>query len=381
MPELEQTPIISSGEHKWWTCAECDTLFTKSKLLETHARQSRHKAYSCVVCNKAFNLRTAMVRHESSHSKPKKHTCSRCNYAFHRRDHCQDHEAVCGTRPATDSRTISRSRSASAKETTIEAQTVTAQATQNVSRGPNDEVMGAGALSTQPTAEVVTIDRNAWEASVRGRGLPKARSRHHASPSDLRRSSSAVATKSLHQAEIAQLEDSPPSVSSKSPEPTVKQPDGSQYDVCIQSCTYGGCNQRFLTRLGLHDHERYFHSSPSSRPSRNVDLEGVNSWPEKQQHSRTTTPPPLAQPHMVTLSGFLPAAILQQHPVLAAHGWNAMPSPPSTGKPDSRRSLSNSSDGRNFHVEWQGQDQGLDGSQQKLQGQHDGLYMDAFEGR
>lgn len=88
------------AENRIWRCSECRSTFPKSKLLEAHSRHTKHKAYSCTkdaLCRKAFRLRTALIRHEASHSEAKRHVCQRCNKAFHRRDHCQEHETICRT--------------------------------------------------------------------------------------------------------------------------------------------------------------------------------------------------------------------------------------------------------------------------------------------
>ena len=87
-------------DNKLWRCVECLSTFPKSKLLETHARHTKHKAYRCskgTACQSSFSLRTALIRHESSHATHKKHVCRYCDKAFHRRDHCQEHEGICST--------------------------------------------------------------------------------------------------------------------------------------------------------------------------------------------------------------------------------------------------------------------------------------------
>lgn len=98
MCRLARHPPVIPGVHKSWKCFECGMPYSKSKLLEKHSRQTKHKAYGCAkaaACHKAVNMRTALIRHEASHSAQKNHACSRCSKSFHRRDHCQDHEAVC----------------------------------------------------------------------------------------------------------------------------------------------------------------------------------------------------------------------------------------------------------------------------------------------
>lgn len=102
---------VSMSDDKSWRCAECKTPFSKSKLLGTHARQTKHKAYHCrkdATCKKVFHLRTAAIRHESSHSESKNHACSWCKKLFHRRDHCLEHEAMCGValQPPTSRRDL-----------------------------------------------------------------------------------------------------------------------------------------------------------------------------------------------------------------------------------------------------------------------------------
>lgn len=110
-PSLHQEPNIS----KKWKCVECDQVFIQSKLLETHAVDTDHKAYRCTkekACGKVFTLRPSWIRHERSHLAPKAHACYRCAKKFHRKDNCQDHERTCG-RVARRARVPSHSTSMS----------------------------------------------------------------------------------------------------------------------------------------------------------------------------------------------------------------------------------------------------------------------------
>lgn len=89
---------VPANRGRSWTCAECGMMFPKSKLLETHARSTKHQAYRCSrdpLCRKAFGMRTAASRHEAAHSALMKHACSKCSARFRRRDHCLEHEAIC----------------------------------------------------------------------------------------------------------------------------------------------------------------------------------------------------------------------------------------------------------------------------------------------
>ena len=105
---------------KKWKCIECNQVFTQSKLLETHAADTDHKAYRCTkekACGKVFTLRSSWLRHERSHSAEKAHTCYRCAKEFIRKDHCHGHERTCG-RVARRARMSSKSTSVSPTTTT-----------------------------------------------------------------------------------------------------------------------------------------------------------------------------------------------------------------------------------------------------------------------
>jgi hypothetical protein len=87
-------PFVTTNAVRSWRRAGCKALFPQSKLLEKHARQTRHKAYRCAkdtTCRKVFSKRTAAIRHESLHS-AKSQSCSK---VFHRLDHRQEHEDIC----------------------------------------------------------------------------------------------------------------------------------------------------------------------------------------------------------------------------------------------------------------------------------------------
>lgn len=81
--------------------------FLQSKLLATHARNTKHKAYRCSrypTCAKAFGMRTAASRHEANHSASMNHACSQCGKQFRRRDHCLEHDEICSSLPLPTSR-------------------------------------------------------------------------------------------------------------------------------------------------------------------------------------------------------------------------------------------------------------------------------------
>jgi len=98
-PSLNPFLLQDHQTTKEWTCSECKQSFLRSKLLETHAITTDHRAYRCTkekTCGQTFTLRSACSRHERSHSAQKAHACSRCMKSFHRKDNCHDHERTCG---------------------------------------------------------------------------------------------------------------------------------------------------------------------------------------------------------------------------------------------------------------------------------------------
>jgi hypothetical protein len=98
-PSPSPGPLEDPNNSKQWMCSECNDAFSQSKLLETHAIETDHKAYHCTKetsCAKLFTLRSSWIRHERIHSAQKSHACSRCRKRFHRKDNCYDHERTCG---------------------------------------------------------------------------------------------------------------------------------------------------------------------------------------------------------------------------------------------------------------------------------------------
>lgn len=86
------------NDTKTWTCANCTLEFQQSKQLESHARETRHKAYRCTKdkdCNSSFISRSSCIRHERKHRVQRAHICTRCPASFHRSDHLQGHVQTC----------------------------------------------------------------------------------------------------------------------------------------------------------------------------------------------------------------------------------------------------------------------------------------------
>lgn len=80
-----------------WTCDQCQTSFSKSKLLEQHTKEMKHAGYRCAAlgCGKTFTARTSWLSHKKGHTAART-ACSKCSKPFKRKDHCREHEFICG---------------------------------------------------------------------------------------------------------------------------------------------------------------------------------------------------------------------------------------------------------------------------------------------
>lgn len=80
-----------------WTCDQCQTSFSKSKLLEQHTKEMKHAGYRCAAlgCGKTFTARTSWLSHKKGHTAART-ACSKCSKPFKRKDHCLEHEFICG---------------------------------------------------------------------------------------------------------------------------------------------------------------------------------------------------------------------------------------------------------------------------------------------
>lgn len=96
---MQSSSFLPSDHHlpPTWTCDQCQTSFSKSKLLEQHTKEMKHAGYRCAAlgCGKTFTARTSWLSHKKGHTAART-ACSKCSKPFKRKDHCLEHEFICG---------------------------------------------------------------------------------------------------------------------------------------------------------------------------------------------------------------------------------------------------------------------------------------------
>jgi hypothetical protein len=121
----------------------------------------------------------------------------------------------------------------------------------------------------------------------------------------------------------------------------------------LQSSASWGCGRRFAHADAF---GRHFWSEASRvciKPLLDEEAaERQKAWLAEQQQARFAPQPLLAQPRMNVMDKFIPAAVLQQYPALAALDWNALPQGPPTDEEaySGRSSFHISSDGETLEV-------------------------------
>lgn len=98
-PMMQSSSFLTSDHRSplTWTCDQCQTSFSKSKLLEQHTKEMKHAGYRCAAlgCGKTFRARTSWLSHKKGHTAARA-ACSKCSKPFKRKDHCREHEFICG---------------------------------------------------------------------------------------------------------------------------------------------------------------------------------------------------------------------------------------------------------------------------------------------
>ena len=152
--------------------------FPQSKLLETHARNTKHKAYRCSrdpTCTRVFGLRTAASRHEAIHSASMNHACSQCGKPFRRRDHCVEHEEICSPLPVVPT---------PRREPTL-ASDPGARAPVSAQRGEEEIITNSdtfastsAAKDSQPCVDITTPDRSSLRYDIGNNNLTQSHPTH-----------------------------------------------------------------------------------------------------------------------------------------------------------------------------------------------------------
>lgn len=83
---------IVTRSHDGYTCGICQKTFQRRKILRRHERfHTGEKPYSCSQCLKTFVLRKSLRRHTRFHTGERPHKCTQCNKTFRLRDNLKAH--------------------------------------------------------------------------------------------------------------------------------------------------------------------------------------------------------------------------------------------------------------------------------------------------
>lgn len=177
---------VTTNGAKSWDCADCGMTFLQSKLLATHARNTKHKAYRCSnypTCTKTFGMRTAASRHEAQHSALMNHACSQCGKRFRRRDHCLEHEEICPSLPLP----TQRRESSPANDLGVSAP-ISSQRSEGGNTTNSDTFASTSAeKDSQPGIDTTTPDHNSLRYHRNNNDLAESRPTHFHDARGIRR--------------------------------------------------------------------------------------------------------------------------------------------------------------------------------------------------
>ena len=93
----------TSGGGKIHRCAVCRRTFSRSDMLERHARlHTGVRPYACRLCTQVFSRSDHLTTHLRTHTGEKPYSCPRCAYTASRRDMVTRHLRVHQSTPAVD---------------------------------------------------------------------------------------------------------------------------------------------------------------------------------------------------------------------------------------------------------------------------------------
>jgi hypothetical protein len=284
-----------------WGCAECGIMYPKSKLLEIHARSTKHKAYRCSrapVCTKIFSGRTGLSRHEAAHLALMKHACSKCSARFERRDHCEEHDDFCvASLPLPITHPVSTQASGSEPKA---AAPISTPGREQQTRNDADDIptqfaygdqhdmntvahvwFPPGLLSSPPPADLQnyhTSNRAPTDTTS-----ADADSGSQTEPTPTHTTQNNLHVDVSHQMHVNPL--TPERIPWEAHEP--------QQPAQLHTCTHGGCFQRFEDHLEVQNHIREHHKSQPTEDDQcdhytdfsNLDVAPARSQKRAQSHA------------------------------------------------------------------------------------------------
>jgi len=102
-PRTSEATDASSGSGKVHRCTVCRRTFSRSDMLERHARlHTGVRPYACRLCTQVFSRSDHLTTHLRTHTGEKPYACPRCAYTASRRDMVTRHLRVHQSTPAVD---------------------------------------------------------------------------------------------------------------------------------------------------------------------------------------------------------------------------------------------------------------------------------------
>lgn len=86
---------ISTIQSRKWRCHACNKEFSRAFMLDSHAKDLRHRAFTCEDCGRGYVRQSTLARHRASaHGSRPDHVCTLCalHKSFRRRDHLLQHQ-------------------------------------------------------------------------------------------------------------------------------------------------------------------------------------------------------------------------------------------------------------------------------------------------